>query len=35
VDASAATGSTYFYVVTAVNAEGESVWSNEVSASAT
>jgi fibronectin type 3 domain-containing protein len=27
-------GSTYYYVVTAVNAVGESVWSNEVSATA-
>ena len=35
VDTSAATGSTYYFVVTAVNAEGESVWSNEVSATAT
>ncbi len=33
-DATAVTGSTYFYVVTAVNAVGESVWSNEVSATA-
>jgi fibronectin type 3 domain-containing protein len=30
-DASALSGSTYFYVVTAVNAAGASVWSNEVS----
>jgi hypothetical protein len=33
-DTTALTGSTYFYVVTAVNAVGESVWSNEVSATA-
>jgi len=33
-DTSALTGSTYFYVITAVNAVGESVWSNEVSATA-
>jgi hypothetical protein len=33
-DTTAATGSTYYYVVTAVNAVGESVWSNEVSATA-
>jgi hypothetical protein len=35
VDTTAVTGTTYYYVVTAVNAEGESVWSNEVSATAT
>lgn len=29
-DTTALTGSTYYYVVTAVNAVGESVWSNEV-----
>lgn len=30
-DTAALSGSTYYYVVTAVNAVGESVWSNEVS----
>lgn len=33
-DATALTGSTYYYVVTAVNAVGESVWSNEVAVTA-
>lgn len=33
-DTTAVTGTTYYYVVTAVNAVGESVWSNEVSATA-
>ena len=28
-------GTTYYYVVTAVNANGESVWSNEVAVTAT
>jgi hypothetical protein len=33
-DTTALTNSTYYYVVTVVNAVGESVWSNEVSATA-
>ena len=33
-DTTAVTGTTYYYVVTAVNAVGESVWSNEVLATA-
>jgi predicted phage tail protein len=33
-DTTAVTGSTYYYVVTAVNAVGESAWSNEASATA-
>ena len=34
-DLHAVAGTTYFYVVTAVNANGESVWSNEVVVAAT
>ena len=34
-DTHATAGTTYYYVVTAVNANGESVWSNEVIVTAT